>query len=627
MPTRHAFSVALALSLILVSVAPAPALASETDAGETEERRRGVFPPRFKKKDKKSKAEEPAPEPEEVAVEASGEDEAVEPEGGILQWVDRMEGEIPSDEQLQALQESEAVEADEAVQMVAAERPLEEQSNDPLFLDIVDPDEFDIPIDINPTVAKWVNYFANGNGRKYYAKWMGRSSRYRPMMYEELEKKGMPRDLVYLSMIESGYNAHAYSHAAAAGLWQFIPSTGKLYKLRIDWWVDDRRDPAKALDAATTFLDELHGMFGDWRLAMSSYNAGPGRVRRAIRNGGTKDFWELYPGTYLPTETKNYVPQIMAAAIIGHHPERYGFTEIAWQDELVYDVSRVEGSVDLEVIAKCADTTVAEIKALNPGLRRYATPPEGYDVRVPKGASQTFAAALAKVPKRKRVEVVRHSIRKGETLSRIASNYGVSTGDLQRVNGLKNADRIYVGMSLMIPTKGMPAPTQAASSSRSTPAKTSTYTVRSGDSLSLIASRHGMSVDRLKSMNGLGSSTIHPGQRLKLTGSASTASSAGKTKVVYTVRSGDNLSKIAARHGVSTSAVQKWNNIGNASHITVGQKLAIYPASGWTTYTVRSGDSLGRIATRHGCSVTDLREWNGLSGTVIQPGQRLRIKS
>ena len=310
------------------------------------------------------------------------------------------------------------------------------------------------------------------------------------MMYEKLEKEGLPRDLVYLSMIESGYNAHAYSHAAAAGLWQFIPSTARLYKMRVDWWVDDRRDPEASLDAAMAFLGELHQMFGKWELAWASYNTGPGRVRRAMKKFGTDDFWVIEDGNYLHPETENYVPKIMAAAIIGKHPERYGFTDIAFQDELRYDTAKVEGSVELEVLAKCAGTTVKEIKALNPALRRFATPPEGYTLRVPVGSQGTFVAALAKVPKSKRVTVAHHKVRRGETVGAIASRYGVRVSDISRANGLKNANRVYVGQSLLIPGRSGSSTHVAAISGRTrTDAKTvpSTHTVRGGDTLSSIA--------------------------------------------------------------------------------------------------------------------------------------------
>ncbi|MCA9492624.1 MAG: LysM peptidoglycan-binding domain-containing protein, partial [Myxococcales bacterium] len=414
-----------------------------------------------------------------------------------------------------------------------------------------------------------------------------------------------------------------------------------------DYWVDERRDPEEALDAAATFLSELHTMFGDWRLAWASYNGGPGRVRRATEKAGSKDFWTLADGTYLHPETDNYVPKIMAAAIIGHHPERYGFTDIEFQDELVYETAHVDGSLGFETLARCAGVTVEDLKELNPALRRYATPPEGYDLRLPVGTKDKFVVALASVPKEQRVAAVsRHTVRRGETLSTIASKYHTTVSALSRANNLKNVNRIYVGMNLVIPRNGE-APSASASrtasssstsssSSRtsSAPSKPSVHTVARGDTLSGIATRYGVTVSQLRSWNSLSGSTIMVGQKLKVSSSGGSSSgSSSSTARTHTVRSGETLSSIASRYGVRTSDLQRWNNIGNAGHIEVGQRLNVSGSGGsssssssWTTYTVRSGDSLGAIATRYGCTVSQLKSWNGLSGSVIQPGQKLKVR-
>ncbi|MCB9685872.1 MAG: LysM peptidoglycan-binding domain-containing protein [Alphaproteobacteria bacterium] len=652
----------------------------ETATEQAPEKRGGLFPP-FRKRSRPDAGvlvvEAPAEEAE-VEVEPTGDGPSPDapatdeqPEGGVWEWVDRLEGEIPSPETLEAARELAEEQGEERAlvdDLSGAAPPLALYGDpagamkvDPLYLDMVDPSEFDIPIEVNPWVEKWVRYFT-GDGRKYYARWLSRSTRYQPMMRRELAERGLPQDLVYLSMIESGYNAHAYSTADAAGLWQFITSTGKLYKLRIDYWVDERRDPEEALDAAATFLSELHNMFGDWRLAWASYNGGPGRVRRATEKAGTKDFWTLADGTYLHPETDNYVPKIMAAAIIGHHPERYGFTGIEFQDELVYETAHVDGSLGFETLARCAGVSVDDLKELNPALRRYATPPEGYDLRLPVGTKDRFVVALADVPKEERVAAVsRHTVRRGETLSTIASKYHTSVSALSRANNLKNVNRIYVGMSLVIPRGGeapsatasrtastsSSATSSSASSSRSSsaPSKPSTHTVARGDTLSGIATRYGVTVSQLRSWNSLSGSTIMVGQKLKVSSSGgsssgssstSTASTASSSSRTHTVRSGETLSSIASRYGVSTSDLQRWNGISNAGHIEVGQSLKVSgsggsstsssSASSWTTYTVRSGDSLGAIATRYGCTVSQLKSWNGLSGSVIQPGQKLKVR-
>jgi membrane-bound lytic murein transglycosylase D len=558
---------------------------------------------------------------------------------GLWQWVERLEGEIPTEDQLEAMRAAEAEQVDSALVEALEALDYDERMYtdpgkalyvDPLFLDQVDPSEFDIPIEVNGSVAKWVKYFT-GPGRKHYARWLARSSRYRPMMYEKLEAAGMPRDLVYLSMIESGYNAHAYSHAHAAGLWQFIPSTGKLYKLRVDYWVDDRRDPAKSTDAALVFLAELHQIFkGDWRLAWAGYNTGPGRVRRAMRNSGTSDFWKIQAGPYLASETDNYVPKIMAAAIIGHHPERYGFTDIEFQDELAYDEVFVKGSVEVSRLAKAAGQTVDEFKYLNPALRRFATPKEGYTIRVPKGSQEKMVAAVAKLPRHQPTQYARHTVRKGESLSRIAARYGVSVSALKAANRLQNVNHIRIGMTLLIPGKGgAPAASRVASSSSRGTSTVSTYTVRKGDTLSTIAARHGTSTATLRSLNRISGSRIYVGQKLKVRGTAApTSSRTVASTSTYTVKRGDTLLGIAGRHGTTLTTMQKLNGIRNASSIQVGQKLKVpgRASSGWSTYTVQRGDNLGKIASARGCTVSDLKSWNKLSSSTIHPGQKLRVR-
>lgn len=571
------------------------------------------------------------------------------PEGGVRAWIEAMDGETLTVDQLAAIQEIEETHREQLalIEELSVPEPLLAYYQDPrsvlkvdpLFLDRVDLSEFDIPIAINDDVAKWVRYF-NGNGRKYYQRWLDRSTRYRPMMIRELEAAGLPRDLVYLSMIESGYNPHAYSSADAAGLWQFIPSTAKLYHMRVDWWVDDRRDPEVSTRAAIALLTDLHKMFkGNWYLAWAGYNTGPGRVMRASKRANSTDFWTITEQSLLANETENYVPKIIAAAIIGKHPERYGFVVNKGEPELRYDVAKVDGSVELSVLAKAAGTDLATLQALNPALRRHATPDEGYTVRLPTGRKDAFVAALASIPRAERVSYTRHTVKRGEALSVIAAKYGVSSSDLVAANKLANANRIFVGMQLVIPVRGAPAAASPPSAGRSTvadvrvePARatipTTTVVVASGDTLSGIAAKHGVTTASIRSNNGLTSDKIVVGQKLVLTNAAKSAA----TPRVHVVASGESLSVIAAKYGVSQADLQRWNKITNSAHIRIGQQLTVHgasapPAPAWSSYTVKPGDSLGRIAQQHGCTVADLQQWNKLSGTVIRPGQALKIKT
>lgn len=612
---------------------------------------------------------------------------------GVGTWVDRIEGDVPPQEaeEIQEVHEEQLEELRLIDRLASPEPPVDFYANpkkvltaDPLHLSEIDPKEFDIPITVNPEVEMWMRYFT-GSGRKYYERWLSRSTRYRPMMYEELEKEHLPRDLVYLSMIESGYSPHAYSSADAAGLWQFISSTGRVYHLRIDYWVDERADPELATKAALDLLGDLHGMFGDWYLAWASYNTGPGRVKGAVAKAGTTDFFTIARGPYLHPETENYVPKIIAAAIIGHHPERYGFDNIAYQPELTYDTVHVDGSVDLAALAKCDGMTLEDFQQLNPALRRWATPPEGYDVRVTSGTHDTFLAKLADAPKAERVATSSHTVRRGETLSIIASKYDTTVVDIVKANHLHDRDAIRVGQVLLIPGAGRgeavastsgddradTRTAEAVSYSRTDASDIKTaapvtktvpkyHTVKAGETLSSVASHAGVTVAQVKSWNGLKSDKILVGQQLKVgsttTTTAAKTSTAAKTastaapakattaartastassgsKVSYTIKKGDSLSAIAAKYGVPMSSVEKWNKISDPSSITVGQTLAIYtsaapPAAApvTTKYTVRAGDSLGAIATKYGCTVAELKTWNGLTTSVIQPGQVLKVK-
>lgn len=501
------------------------------------------------------------------------------PQEGIWAWVARLEGEILSDEVLRSLAEQAEAERLEnrlpgapEVPVEVYDRPAEVLASGPVTLAEIDPDDYDIPIAKNAHVSRWITYFT-GKGRPHFQRYLDRSGIYQPMMAAKLEAAGQPKDLVYLAMIESGFNAHALSHAGAGGLWQFMPATGRMYDLRVDWWVDDRRDPLKATDAAVAHLGDLHRMFkGDWYLAWAAYNAGPGRVRGAIKRGGTRDFWKLVRGGHLPSETANYAPKLIAAAIIAKNAERYGFTRKSVTPIRV-DVVKVDGAATLGLLAELAGLTIDELKALNPGLRRSATPAEGYALNLPGGSGRAFLTKLAQVPAKERVQFVHHTVRKGETLSKIAGRYGTTSSELVRLNHLKNADRIHVGMALVIPHDGAapvatPAPVAKAAP---TPSRSGTHTVK------------------------------------------------------YTVRRGDTLSAIAARYAVSTNDVARWNKLRSPSSIQAGQVLTIHRTP-WKAYRVRAGDSLGRIAQSNGCSVSELKSWNGLKGDVIQPGQQLRIR-
>jgi membrane-bound lytic murein transglycosylase D len=245
---------------------------------------------------------------------------------------------------------------------------------------------FDIPVVYNKAVKKWINYFT-GRGRHHFERYSARAGRYVPAMSKILKEKNMPQDLIYLSMAESGFQTNAKSWARAVGPWQFMPYTGKKFGLKLDWYVDQRRDPFRATEAAAQYLSDLYAMFGSWELAAAGYNAGEGKIGRAIRRYRTKNFWKIRKGRYLKAETKNYVPKIMALAIIGKNLKAFGFEDIDYHAPLDFDEVEVSANTDLYYVAETLNVDFDELKKLNPELRRWQTPPDvaSYPLRVPKG--------------------------------------------------------------------------------------------------------------------------------------------------------------------------------------------------------------------------------------------------
>ncbi|MBZ0221027.1 MAG: transglycosylase SLT domain-containing protein [Candidatus Methylomirabilis sp.] len=313
----------------------------------------------------------------------------------------------------------------------------------------------EIPIVVNKNVESFIRYFQT-NGRKHFEKWLDRSAEYMHMLQGILRENGLPEDLSYIALIESGLNPTVRSHANAVGMWQFIKGTAVRYGLRVDWWIDERRDPEKATYAAASYLKNLYGMFGSWYLAAASYNAGEGRVARAIKKQGTEDFWELASRKKaLHRETREYVPKYLAALTIAKDPELYGFSPVVFTEGLRYDKVPVKQATDLRVIASAAGTTVEEIRELNPELLRWFTPPDypGYQVKIPAGSAEMFMENMKKVPPAKRVSFVRHKIKRGETLGRIAAKYRTEIKPIIHLNENLNPKRLRPGTVIMIPVR------------------------------------------------------------------------------------------------------------------------------------------------------------------------------
>jgi peptidoglycan lytic transglycosylase D len=290
------------------------------------------------------------------------------------------------------------------------------------------------------------------NIREKFSVWLSRSGQYLELMKKILKEKNVPEEIVFLPLIESGFNPYAYSPARAAGYWQFIASTAKKYGLAITWWKDERRDPVKSTVAAANYLNDLYQMFGSWNLAMAAYNAGEGKILKALNRTKTDDYWSLLGTNQIKNETKEYVPKFIAASLIANSPETYGFDNLEYHPPLNYETVTLTSPVDLEVAADCAGTSVDVIKELNPELKRWCTPPDAreYSLRIPEGKKDVFLDNLSQVPEEKRFTVDIYTARTGDTLKGISRRSGIPVqaildlNDMEKIIPLKTGTKIYL---------------------------------------------------------------------------------------------------------------------------------------------------------------------------------------
>jgi membrane-bound lytic murein transglycosylase D len=427
-----------------------------------------------------------------------------------------------------------------------------------------------MPIVDNEHVRREIQSFTTEE-RDQFREAYRRAGRYRPMILAKLEAAGLPSQLSWLPLVESWFKVRAYSRASAVGLWQFISSTGLRYGLGRDAWVDERFDPDKATDAAIAYLIELHGLFGDWPKALAAYNCGEARVQRLQRRSADEylDFWDLYE--LLPRETRRYVPRLFAALQIIEDPKRYGM-ELPPPDPPRGTLATVtvERPVKLESLDALLGLEAGTLADLNPELRYKGTPRRAYELKVPAGREQTLVASLDSVPEwtPPQTHYLTHRVRRGETLSVIASRYGASVSSIMRVNRLRSANRIWPGQLLRIPVRGSGGVVRTSRT-----AVDGVHTVRQGESLGSIASAYGTTVSRLREDNNLSSDVIYPGQRLRVESAADPPSHSGQKS--YTVRRGDTLAKIASRNGITLTALLSANGLSRGSTIYPGQELAI----------------------------------------------------
>ena len=476
--------------------------------------------------------------------------------------------------------------------------------------------ENNFPITINRQVEYYLNLFQN-RSRKSFSRWLTRSGRYVPMISQKLKEAGLPTDLAYLPMIESGYALNAYSKAKAVGPWQFMRATAIHFGLTINNYVDERRDPIKSTQAAIAYLTTLHEEFDSWELAVAGYNAGEGRIRRAIKKYKTNDFWEIAEKRHLASETKLYVPKLIAAILIAKSPEKYGFSEIDYAEPMDFEYAEVPRWTSLQAVATALNTDSEELLELNRELRKKITPPDQrfYNLKVPKGSGPILAQNLARVHTTVTTQIKYHKIQNKDTLNKICQIYNINKTTLLKANNLHKAK--------LIPGKMLRIPYQVTKYA--------------------LLSKEEMEKGTLASQNG--------------------------DFILHKIRPGESVGQISRRYNVSPNLIAAWNDLANINKIRAGQQLALYvnspsqpvttknlkntehvantdkkvptirgsqkiavphtttsEASENTYYEVKGGDSLWQIARRFNLNTDDLKRWNNLKNNTIKPGLKLLVK-
>ncbi len=393
---------------------------------------------------------------------------------------------------------------------------------------------YDIPIAVNDAVLKVLAAFQT-DLHGVIGRGLARSGRYIPMIHRIFQEEGIPKDLAQIALVESSFLTHARSPMKAHGIWQFMPRTGRHYGLTANGIVDERSDPEKATRAAARYLSYLHELFNDWYLAMAAYNAGEGKILRAMQRTGARDFWELSASGTIRPQTQNYVPAVIAATLIARNPVHYGF-DVEYEEPLAYETVLLDRPVQLKHLSE----SVEELIRLNPELTTAITPrqPEGYELKIPVGARSSVLLAFAGAPTASFSPARRHVVRRGETLARIARRYGVSVSAIAAANSLSRHSRVPRGKVLAIPgryrevrfaslqkgKRGRSVKAVMASRTQSRPAtrraSAKHYEVRTGDTLYRIAVRHGTTVAQILAVNAFPSWTrIRPGDRIRIPGS------------------------------------------------------------------------------------------------------------
>jgi len=545
--------------------------------------------------------------------------------------------------------------------------------------------QYDFPITMNRQVEYYLDFFQNKN-RKSFARWLSRSTAYLPFIKKHLKEAGLPQDLAYLAMIESGFSQTARSRARAVGMWQFIRGTARSYGLKVDSYVDERRDPVKATEAAVEYLSDLYEEFGSWYLAVAGYNAGEGKIRRAVKKHESTNFWVMAQGRYLKLETKRYVPKLIAAIIIAKNPEQYGFSDVAYMAPLVYDTIETPRWTALKAVALACDVDVKVLQGFNRELLKSFTPPDSpaYLLKLPVGKKEMVEKNLPRVHAIVSTNYNTYVVRNGESLSSVCRKYGLTKTIILKANNLRSAT-LEPGQRLRIPYRttkyellpeGTVAPAFLAADGGGD--NFILHKVQPGETVSEIALRYNVPAHLLAGWNDLKDiSRIRAGQQLALyirdnddsrplavqaeaniasagnnkpreveTGKSRAngtvvssagqhAGAAGREMMHYIIRRGDSLWTIARKFDFTVEEIRIWNNLDN-DRIHPGTSLLIAVESQplpdieqdekGVYYLVRGGDSLWTIARKFKQSMEKLRKWNNLKNDVIYPGNRLLVK-
>ena len=524
-----------------------------------------------------------------------------------------------------------------------------------------------IEMPYNQVVRSYIDMYTQRR-RALVEEMLGLSIYYMPIFEQALEREGLPLELKYLPVIESALNPDAVSRAGATGLWQFMLSTAKGLGLDVNSLVDERRDPVRSSEMAAKYLKQLYGMYGDWSLAIASYNCGPGNVNKAMRRagGGKKDFWDI----------RGYVPAFIAANYVMTYYQDHNLGKALARRPVLTDTVMVDKRVHFDQISSVLNIPVEELRVLNPQYRRDLVPGDirPYSLTLPSQQIYSYIVSEDSIVGHdsnlyaRRSEVTPggeqdsgdtkvvtkyHVVKRGETISKIARRYGVSTTSLKRWNGLRS-NRIRRGQRLKINTYVKVESDDADSNDENLAvadsgntkdkvaekklAKAKYHTVRRGETLSSISDDYGVTVSDLKEWNGLRNNSINAGQRLAIDSSVakkSPARSSEQSTTTHKVRRGETLGSIAARYGVTVANLRDWNDI-SGSNIKAGQKLVVKGGAAksskskksrtsYKTYTVKSGETLGGIAERNGTTAAAIRRANGIKGSMIRVGQKLKI--